>query len=68
MGGDLGGKALSDSGHHILSVVWPGPLSMPEDGFLEKPREEPGELSGWIQYNCKGPQLRKKEAEGSQPE
>lgn len=31
MGGDLGRKDLSNSGCHILIVVWPGPLSMPEE-------------------------------------
>lgn len=66
VGGDLGRKDLSDSGCHILIVVWPGPLSMPEDGSLGEPRGERSEFSGWVQCNRKFPQMEKKEAEESE--
>lgn len=62
VGGDLGRKDLSDSGCHILIVVWPGPLSMPEDGSLG----ERSEFFGWVQCNRKVPHMEKKEAEESE--
>ena len=38
MGGDLGIKDPPNKGGHILTVVWPSLLSMPENGALGEPR------------------------------